>query len=105
MIFILKNFFNTGNIRNISSRFKWGSKFSSFKDWYNFKLLNFLNEILRKLTFGHFQFLNKYQTEEQERLLYRDFYLDLKNSTKKLKALDLISQQNKKYWDKPYKKS
>ena len=98
--FILENFFNTGNIRNISSRFQWGSKFSSLKDWYNFKFLNFSNAILRKLTFGHLQFLNKYQTEEQERLLYRDFHLDLKNSTKKLKALDLISQQNKKYWDK-----
>lgn len=97
--YILKNYFNIDKLGNISSRFQWGSRFSNVKQWYNFKLLNRINAILRPLTKGNIQLLNKFQTEEQERLLYRDFHNDLKNSTSKFVDLGLMTKAQKRFWD------
>lgn len=88
------------DFKNISSRFQWGSKFSGFVEFYWFKFLNRANAVLRPLTKGHIQLFNKYQTEEQERLLYRDFHKDLKESTQKFVELGLMDEVQKKEWDK-----
>lgn len=72
----------------------------NFVSWYNFKFLNRSNAVLRPLTKGQIQLFNKYQTEEQERLLYRDFYNDLKEATQKFVNLGLMSEEQKKEWDK-----
>jgi len=107
--YLLDNHFkniSSRDFKNISSRFQWGSRFSNIKEWYNFKFLNRVNAILRPLTKGHVQLFNKYQTEEQERLLYRDFHKDLKEATTKFVKLGLMSEQQKKEWDKlPLKSS
>ncbi len=98
--YILENNFNLKKIKNISSRFQWGSRFSTIKEWYNFRLLNRTNAILRPLTKGHIQLFNKYQTEEQDRLLYRDFQDELKNATIKFVEIGLMTKEQKKDWDK-----
>lgn len=98
--YILENHFNLKNMKNISSRFQWGSRFSNLKEWYNFKFLNRINAVLRPLTKGHIQVFNKYQTEEQERLLYRDFQKDLKQATEKFVNLGLMNEEQKQKWDK-----
>lgn len=87
------------HFKNISSRFQWGSKFSGYIEFYWFKFLNRVNAILRPVTKGHIQLFNKYQTEEQDRLLYRDFHGDLKEATEKFVNLGLMSLDQKKYWD------
>jgi hypothetical protein len=87
-------------MKNISSRFQWGSRFSNLQEWYSFKFLNRVNAILKPVTKGHIQLFNKYQTEEQERLLYRDFHKDLKEATEKFVNLGLMSEKQKQQWDK-----
>lgn len=101
--YILDNYFkniSSRDFKNISSRFQWGSKFSALIDWYGFKFLNRANLILRLLTKGHIQLFNKYQTEEQDRLLYRDFHYELKKATAKFVKSGLMTKKQKKYWDK-----
>lgn len=98
--YILENYFNLKDMKNISSRFQWGSRFSNIKEWYSFKFLNRANAILRPFTKGQIQLFNKYQTEEQDRLLYRDFHKELKESTQKFVNLGLMNEEQKKEWDK-----
>jgi len=97
--YILKNYFDI-QIDNISSsRFQWKDAGSKIYDWYNFKFLNRLNAVLRLLTKGHIQLFNKYQTEEQDRLLYRDFHKDLKKTTQKFVNHGLMNEKQKREWD------
>jgi hypothetical protein len=98
--YILENYFKL-DIDNISSsRFEWNTAGSAITDWYKFKFLNKINAVLRPLTKGHIQLFNKYQTEEQDRLLYRDFHKDLKDATHKFVKLGLMNEEQKKSWDK-----
>lgn len=93
---------------NISSRdfngvnfgFTLSSKLAGLVKWFTFKFINRVNALLRLLTKGHIQLFNKYQTEEQDRVLYRDFHKDLKESTQKFVELGLMSEEQKKEWDK-----
>jgi len=102
-----KNISNS-KFQNISSRdfngvnigFTLSNKFKGLLKWYNFKGLNRVNAVLRPLTKGYIQLFNKYQTEEQDRLLYRDFHNDLKESTHKFVKLGLMNEEEKKQWDK-----
>jgi hypothetical protein len=88
------------DFKNISSRFQWGSQFSGFMAWYWFKLLNRVNAALLIFTNGKLQLLNKYQTEEQERLLYSEFSSDLYSATTRFVELNIMTTEQKKYWDK-----
>jgi len=104
------NFVNISphNVQNISSRdfngvslgFTLENKFLGLIKWYEFKFINRVNAILRPLTKGKIKLLNKYQTEEQERLLYRDFYTELKSATSKFVDMGIITKSQKIYWDK-----
>ena len=97
--YILSNYFDI-KIDNISSsRFEWGNAGNSIIDWYNFKILNKINAILRPLTKGRIQLFNKYQTEEQERILYRDLHPYLNEATSKFVKLGLMNEEQKKEWD------
>lgn len=109
--FILNNYFSNVSdkeFENISSRdfngvnrgFTLNNKLIGIVKWYNFKFLNRINAILRLITKGHIQLFNKYQTEEQDRLLYRDFHKDLKQATKKFLDIGLMTEKQKKEWDK-----
>ena len=69
-------------------------------EFYWFKFLNRVNSALRLLTRGRIQLFNKYQTEEQDRLLYRDFHKELKLATKKLLDNGLLTAEQKRKWDK-----
>jgi len=108
--FILNKYFpkvSNEKFENISSRdfngvntgFTLGNKLDGMAKWYNFKFLNRANAVLRPLTKGQIQLFNKYQTEEQERLLYRDFHKDLKQATEKFVNLGLMSEEQKQEWD------
>ncbi|MDQ7083780.1 MAG: hypothetical protein Q9M36_02110 [Sulfurovum sp.] len=98
---------NSVNIKNISSRdfngvssgFTLENKFSAFFEWYTFKFLNRANAVLRPLTKGYIQLFNKYQTEEQERLLYRDFHNELKDANNKFVQHGIMTKEQKKIWD------
>jgi len=101
--YLLDNHFkniSSRDFKNISSRFQWGSKFSGYTEFYWFKFLNRANAILRPLTKGKIQVFNKYQTEEQDRVLYRDLHLELKEATSKFVELGLMNKEQKKEWDK-----
>lgn len=109
--YILDNKFDkisSKNFRNISSRdfkvtsskFQWGGRSSGIYEWYFFKLLNRANAILRPLTKGRIQIFNKYQTEEQERLLYSAFIKELSIVTSKFLASGLISPVGEKFWNR-----
>jgi len=104
--YILKNYFSI-QIDNISSsRFEWKDTGKDFFDWYNFKILNRVNGILRPLTKGYIQLFNKYQTEELDRLLYKNFRNDLEESTTKFVKNGLMTEEQKAHWDKlPLKSS
>ncbi len=65
-----------------------------------FKFVNRVNAILRPLTNGRVQLFNKFQTEEQARLLYKNFKVDLERATKEFVGLGLISDDQKRQWDK-----
>jgi len=109
-IILDKNFtiIDSKSVKNISSRdfngvssgFTLENKFSAFVEWYNFKFLNRANAVFRLLTKGYIQLFNKYQTEEQDRLLYRDFYDELKNATSKYVEVGLMTKEQKQLWDK-----
>ena len=72
--------------------------------WYTFRFINLLNVFLRVITRGHFQLFNKYQTEELDRILYRDFQEDLRCATERFVKIGLMSAKQKKHWDKlPYR--
>ena len=88
------------DFKNISSRFQWGSKYSGFFNWYLFRILNLVNSALRLATKGKIQLLNKYQTEEHERLLYSDFRNDLSAATAKFLAMGILSADQKMKFDK-----
>ena len=88
------------DFKNISSRFQWGGKYSGIREFYWFKFLNRVNAVLRPLTKGYIQLFNKYQTEEQDRLLYKDFHKDLKNATDKFVKLGFMNKEQKREWDK-----
>ena len=101
--YILGNYFkniSSRDFKNISSRFQWGNAFSGVVEFYWFKFLNRVNSALRLLTRGRIQLFNKYQTEEQDRLLYRDFHKELKLATKKLLDNGLLTAEQKRKWDK-----
>jgi len=101
--YMLDNYFkniSSRDFKNISSRFQWGSKFAGITEWYWFKFLNRANAVLRPLTKGHIQLFNKYQTEEQDRILYRDLHPYLKEATSKFVELGLMNEKQKKEWDK-----
>jgi len=107
---VLNSFFkeNTKDRGNISSSDFHNA--SQLKNWnksglgiyglLKFRSKNILSATLRFITRGHIQLFNKYQTEEQERLLYRDFHKDLKDATEKFAKLGLMTRQQKKQWDK-----
>lgn len=115
--FILEHSFkniSSRNFQNISSRdfngvsigFTLENKFIGLFEWSRFKLINRVNAVLRVLTKGQVQLFNKYQTEEQDRLLYRDFHTDLKKATSKFVNMKLMTEEQKQYWDKlPLKSS
>jgi hypothetical protein len=96
-----------GNIDNISSRdskastsrFQWDSRFWGFCNWHIFRLLNRINSILRIISMGRFQLTNIYQTEEHERLLYRDFKESLHLATTKLVSLGILTKNQKEEYD------
>jgi hypothetical protein len=88
------------DFKNISSRFQWGSKFAGLFNWQFFRIINRANSLLRVLTRGKVQILNKYQTEEHERLLYTDFRCDLHAATAKFLALGILSADQKMEFDK-----
>ena len=101
--YILGNYFkniSSRDFKNTSSRFQWGNAFSGVVEFYWFKFLNRVNSALRLLTRGRIQLFNKYQTEEQDRLLYRDFHKELKLATKKLLDNGLLTAEQKRKWDK-----
>ncbi|MBU1674121.1 hypothetical protein KJ839_06795 [Patescibacteria group bacterium] len=109
--FILNKYFpkvSNEKFENISSRdfngvnkgFTISNKLVGAIKWYNFKFLNRANAILRPFTKGHIQLFNKYQTEEQERLLYRNFDSFLYLATQKFVDKGLMTIEQKKYWDK-----
>ncbi len=77
------------HFKNIFSRFQWGGNFSGTMAFYWFKFLNRANAVLRPLTKEYIQLFNKYQTEERDRLLYRDFHKDLKGTAAKFLKIDL----------------
>lgn len=89
---ILKNYFNINQKNVSSSRFEWGDAGSRI-DWYRFKFLNTLNAILRKTTDGRFEFINKYQTEEQHRIFTRYFKTELNDALDKFQNQQLISEE------------
>ncbi len=99
---------HSGKIRNISSRvlrggvnsFQWGGAATRLIGYYSFKLLNRVNAILRPITKGRVQIFNKFQTEEQDRLLHKNFHEDLKGATNKCVELGLMSNAQKREWDK-----
>ena len=97
--YILANDFKLKNIKDISSRFQWGGEFSGTIEFYYCKFLNRANAVLRLLTRGNIQLFNKYQTEEQDRLLYRDFHKDLKKTTQKFVNHGLMNEKQKREWD------
>lgn len=88
------------DFKNISSRFQWGSKYSGFLNWHFFRFLNRVNSVLRVVTRGKIQLLNKYQTEEHEKLLYSDFREDLHAATAKFLAMEILSADQKIEFDK-----
>jgi hypothetical protein len=84
----------------VSSSFTLDSKITGFLDFHSFKFINRVNSVLRILTKGDIQIFNKYQTEEQNRILYKDFSSELKNVTSKLLKMNILNKKQKKYWDK-----
>jgi hypothetical protein len=86
------------NIGQMSSRY--ASRFSKRKDWYEFRLINLANGLLRIGTRGQLQLLNKFQTEEPERLLFTCFHEDLKAATKRFVDLGLMNSAAKAYFDR-----
>lgn len=87
------------DFKNISSRFQWGSKFAGLFNWQLFRIINRANSLLRVLTRGKIQILNKYQTEEHERLLYSYFRCDLHAATAKFLAMGILSTEQKMEFD------
>ncbi len=101
--YILDKYFpeiSTSELGNISSRFQWGEEYSNKFAWSKFRLLNRSNALLRVITNGKFQFFNEYQTEELERLLYSDFIKLLKQATSKFVDKQLMSVEQKAFFDK-----
>ena len=88
-----------GQCGNISSRFQWGASYSTKTDWYSFRLLNRVNAVLRKTLKGNFQFFNKYQTEEQDRLLGKCYHEALKEATRQCVNRGLMTIDQKKHYD------
>jgi hypothetical protein len=86
------------NIEQISSRFS--SRFTSYADWFIFRYLNASNGIFRVLSGGTFQLFNKYQTEEQERLLFSHFRHELRSATDKFTSLGILNATAKQYYDR-----
>lgn len=96
--FMLDRYFkNLASIKNISSR---GLRFAGRSNWCYFRLLNGTNALLRHLTGGNIQMFNKYQTEEQERLLYKYFHLDLRKATQTFMEAGVMNALAKKHYDK-----
>lgn len=90
--------FDLAQTPQISSRFS--RRFSTTEDWAQFKFINVANAILRKVTDGRMQIFNKFQTEEHERLLFRDFKKDLKMATQGFMELGILNSNSKKFFDK-----
>lgn len=88
------------DFKNISSRFQWGASFSGKFRFYEFKLLNRINAALRVLTKGKLQVLNPFQTEELERILYRDFSKPLENAVDLCVEKGLLNSIQAKEWKK-----
>lgn len=59
-----------------------------------------LNAFLRFGTRGQVQFLNKFQTEEQEKLLFTHFNKDLHRATSIFNELGLLSHDGKLFYDR-----
>ncbi|MEI2690866.1 MAG: hypothetical protein V9H69_14610 [Anaerolineae bacterium] len=85
------------NVGEISSRF--APRFASAADWWSFRFLNAANGILRVGSGGKFQLLNKFQTEEHERLLFNTFRVELEAATDGFRKLGLLSDEAKQYYD------
>ena len=94
------NNISSRDARNSTTSFQWGKKFSGLYNWYFFRILNRANSLLRVLTRGKIQLVNKYQTEEHERLLYSDFRGDLHAATAKFLAMGILSADQKIEFDK-----
>ena len=95
-----RNFFpavSSSSVKQISSRFS--SRFTSKMNWWSFRLINASNGILRILSDGKFQIFNKFQTEEQERILFTRFKKDLQDATNKFVSIGLMNAQTKRFFD------
>lgn len=98
---MLETYFpKTMNIGNISSRFQWGGKYSNIYSFYQFRMLNLVNAIVRKIFRGNFEFSNKYQTEQQELVLRKHLTEELEVATSSLASNGLISLSQKNILDK-----
>ena len=89
---------NNKTIKQISSRFSY--KFSNINEWLEYRLLNTINGFLRVLTNGKIQLFNKFQTEEQERLIYGYFRNDLNIAITKFNNLNLLTNEQCSYLKK-----
>jgi hypothetical protein len=61
----------SSSVFEISSRLS--RRFVGASRWAHFRMLNAINGVLTRLTNGRFQCVNRYQTEEQSRILSRHF--------------------------------
>jgi hypothetical protein len=89
---------SSSGVKEISSRFS--SRFTSKMNWWSFRLINASNGILRILSDGRIQIFNKFQTEEQERILYTHFKQDLHNATNKFVSIGLMNAPTKEFYDR-----
>ena len=88
------------DFKNSTTRFQWSNQFSGLFNWHLFRTLNRINSLLRVITIGKAQFLNKYQTEEHERLLYNTFRNDLHSATAKFLSMGILTAEQKIEFDK-----
>lgn len=101
---IIDEYFNLLNpnlsnkkIYTISSRFS--SIYGGRQNFVNFRALNFSNALLRKLNINY-QFLNIYQTENQEFILRQNFKKDLKDASYKFFEYGLINKKQREEYKK-----
>ena len=108
---ILDKYFNkisSKSVKNISSRdfndvskgFTLENKIYASTEWLKFRFLNRANAVLKIVSKGNIQLFNKYQTEDLDRLLYKEFSNHLKNATSIFLNAGIMSEEEKIYWDR-----
>ena len=108
--FVFKKFFksvSTDKLMTVSSRgFKhcektsFSGRLNQLNDVCQFKICNASNSFLRKITGGKVQILNPFQTEELDRILYRDFRTILYRSSLELLQKQIISGEAVSFFNK-----